>query len=333
MPEHISAIDSRITRRALLGMAACTLLAGRSALAQQPWPSQTIKFVVPYSAGGAADALARVIAAELGTRLKQQVIVDNKPGASGSIGAMAVARSAPDGYTFLYDATSFTVNPSLIPKLSFDYAKDFVPVGLVARIPTLLVVPASSPFHSVADLIARARANPGKLTFASAGNGSAAHLTAELFSQGLKLGLVHIPYKGGAPALTDLAGGQVDMMFSAVAACGPLVKAGKLRAIATAFDRRLPDMPQLPTIAESGLPGFNAYEWNALWAPAGTPAEIVKRTETELRAVLAEPGVLKRLTDMGALPGSGDAKQLGEFVRGETAKWGRVIKAANIKLD
>ena len=162
----------------------------------------------------------------------------------------------PDGYTFLYDATSFTVNPSLFPKLGFDYGRDFAPVGMVARVPTLLVVPADSPVNSVADLVQRARANPGKTNYASAGNGGAAHLSAELFEQGFKLGLIHVPYKGGAPALTDLAGGQVDMMFSAITASGPLVKAGRLKAIATAFDRRIESMPQLPTVAESGLPGL-----------------------------------------------------------------------------
>jgi tripartite-type tricarboxylate transporter receptor subunit TctC len=301
--------------------------------AHAEWPDKPVKLVVPYAPGGAADALARVVAGELGTRLKQQVIVENKAGAGGTIGAQAVAQSAPDGYTFLYDATSFTVNPSLFAKLNFDYGRDFVPVGMVARVPTLLVVPANSPVNSVADLVQRARANPGKTNYASAGNGGAAHLSAELFEQGFKLGLVHVPYKGGAPALTDLAGGQVDMMFSAITASGPLVKAGKLKAIATAFDRRIESMPQLPTVAESGLPGFSAYEWNAIWAPAATPGAIVKRMEAELREALTQPAVRQRLSEMGALPASGGAKELGDFVRTETAKWAGVIKAAQIKLD
>ena len=301
--------------------------------AHAAWPDRPVKLVVPYPAGGAADALARVVATELGTRLKQQVIIENKGGAGGTIGAQFAAQAPADGYTFLYDATSFTVNPSLFPKLSFSYEKDFVPVGLVARIPTLLVVPASSPVNSVADLIQRARAKPGTVTYASAGNGGAAHLSAELFAQGHKLSLVHVPYKGGAPALTDLAGGQVDMMFSAITASGPLVKGGKLKAIATAFDRRIESMPTLPTVAESGLPGFSAYEWNGIWAPAKTPVEIVKRMEDELRAVLSQPGVRQRFGELGALPATGGAKELDAFVRSESAKWAAVIKAAHIKVE
>lgn len=303
------------------------------ALAAQAWPERPVRLVVPYAAGGAADALARVVAGELSLRLKQQVIVDNKAGASGTIGAQSVAQGPADGSTFLYDATSFTVNPSLFPKLAFDYRKDFVPVGMVARIPTLLVVPASSPVRSLADLVQRARSQPGSLTYASAGNGSAAHLSGELFLQGWQVQGVHVPYKGGAPALTDVAGGQVDAMFSAITASGPLVASGRLRAIATAFDRRLETMPQLPTVAEAGLPGFSAYEWNGVWAPARTPREIVQRMETELRAVLAQPSVRQRFAEMGALPADGDAKALADFAAAETEKWARVIKVGRIQID
>jgi len=315
--------------KAWLGAAA----AACAVAANAAWPDRPIKLVVPYAAGGAADALARVLATELGTRLKQQVLVENKAGAGGAIGAQSVAQANGDGYTLLYDATSFAVNPSLFPKLGFDYAKDFVPVALVARIPTLLVVPAASPIKSIADLVQRARSQPGRLSYASAGNGGAAHLSGELFKQGLGIFMVHIPYKGGAPALADLAGGQVDMMFSAVTACGPLVRSGKLRAIATTFDRRLDTMPQLPTVAESGLPGFSAYEWNAVFAPAATPPEIVKRLETELRDALAQPALRQRLADLGALPATGGAKELGDFVHTETRKWAGVIKASRIQID
>lgn len=301
--------------------------------AHAAWPDKPIKLVVPYAAGGAADALARVVATELGTRLKQQLIVENKPGAGGTIGAQAVAQAPADGYTFLYDATSFAVNPSLFPKLGFSYAKDFAPIGMIARIPTLLVVPANSPDKTVGDLAQRARSKPGQVTYASAGNGGAAHLSGELFANGFKLSLVHVPYKGGAPALTDLAGGQVEMMFSAVTASGPLVKAGKLRALATAFDRRIESMPQVPTVAESGLPGFSAYEWNGIWAPAATPPDVIKRVEAELREALTSPAVQQRLAELGALPAAGGAKELADFVTAETAKWAGVIKSSNIKLD
>ncbi|HEY9067147.1 MAG TPA: tripartite tricarboxylate transporter substrate binding protein [Burkholderiaceae bacterium] len=314
--------------KALMGVATMA-----HALMAHAWPDKPVRLVVPYPAGGAADALARVVAGELALRLKQQVIVENKAGAGGTIGAQSVAQGPADGYTFLYDATSFTVNPSLYPKLAFDYRKDFVPIGMVARIPTLLVVPATSPVQSVPDLVQRERANPGKTTYASAGNGGAAHLSAELFQQGFKLEGVHVPYKGGAPALTDLAGGQVDYMFSAITACGPLVKAGKLRAIATAFDKRIDAMPALPTVAESGLAGFSAYEWNGLWAPARTPEEIVRRMEAELHDVLALPSVRQRFGEMGALAAGGSAKELAGFVDAESAKWAGVVKAAHIKLD
>ena len=310
---------------------AAVFLAGNAHAAA--WPDKPIKLVVPYSPGGAADALARTVATELGQRLKQTVIVENKPGAGGTIGAQSVATAAPDGYTFLYDATSFAVNPSLYPKLPFDYAKDFQPVSMVARIPTLLVVPASSPFKNIADLVQYAKAHPAKLSYASAGNGGAAHLTAELFKQGFKVSIVHIPYRGGAPALTDLAGGQVDMMFSAVTASGPMVKGGRLRVLATAFDRRLESMPEVPTVSESGLKGFSAYEWNAIFAPAGTLGEIVKRMETEMRDVLATPAMRRRLAALGALPAAGGAKELGEFVRAESLKWAGVIKTSQIKVD
>lgn len=321
----------RWAKRLTLPLAIAASITALSAHAA--WPEKSVKLVVPYAAGGAADALARVVATELGTRLRQQVIVENKAGAGGTIGAQAVAQAPADGYTFLYDATSFAVNPSLFPKLGFSYAKDFAPIGMVARIPTLLVVPANSPDKTVADLVQRARIKPGQVTYASAGNGGAAHLSGELFAGGFKLSFVHVPYKGGAPALTDLAGGQVDMMFSAVTASGPLVKAGKLRALATAFDRRIDSMPQVPTVAESGLPGFGAYEWNAIWAPAATPADILKRMEAELREALASPAVRQRLAELGALPAGGSAKELADFVNAETAKWAGVIKSSNIKLD
>lgn len=321
-------MDRRWTRVVVASLAATFTLC-----AQAAWPEKPIKLVVPYPAGGAADALARVVATELGTRLQQQVVVENKGGAGGTIGAQAVAQAPADGYTFLYDATSFAVNPSLFPKLTFSYTKDFAPISMVARIPTLLVVPATSPANSVADLVRLARANPGKLSYASAGSGGAAHLSGELFKQGHRIFVLHVPYKGGAPALTDLAGGQVDMMFSAVTASGPLVKSGRLKAIATAFDKRIESMPDVPTVAEAGLPGFSAYEWNAIFAPRGTPSDVVSRMETEMRHVLSAPSVRERLSALGALPATGGAKELGAFVEAESAKWAAVIKTSGIKLD
>ena len=314
-------------------LAALLLAALPASLALAAYPEKPIRLVVPYSAGGAADTTARIVGQQLSARLGQPVIVENKPGAAGNIGAAAVAGAAADGYTLLLDATGFSVNPSLLPKLPYDTAKDFVPISLVMRVPTLLVVPPGSPAKSVADLIRIAREKPGTVTFASAGNGGAQHLAGELFAQALKLKLVHVPYKGGAPALTDLMGGQVDMMFSAASASGQHVKAGKLRALATAGTTRAAAFAELPTIAESGVPEFSAYEWNGLFAKSGTPAPILQKLEAEMRQILMLPEVRQRFADLGAEPVGSTAAELGEFVRGETAKWARVIKEANIRID
>ena len=304
-----------------------------SAALAQGWPERPIKLVVPYSAGGAADQTARMVATQLGERLKTIVIVDNRPGAGGSIGAAVVAKAAPDGHTLLLDATGFTVNPTLLPRMPFDAAKDLVPVSLLMQVPMLLVVPANSPYKTLADLLKAARSQPGKLSFASAGNGSAQHLAGELFKQGHKLFITHIPYRGGAPALSDLMAGQVDLMFSAMPASYPLVKSGKLRALAVTAPKRAPLVNQLPTVAEAGLPGFSAQEWNGLWAPAGTPRPVLERLESELRAVMATPDIRQRLAANGAEAVGSSSADFTRFVQTETAQWARVIKTAGITLD
>ena len=299
----------------------------------QGWPERPIKLVVPYSAGGAADQTARMVALQLGERLKTTVIVDNRPGAGGTIGAAVVAKAAPDGHTLLLDATGFTVNPTLLPRLPFDPAKDLVPVSLLMQVPMLLVVPATSPYKTLADLLKAARSQPGRLSFASAGNGSAQHLAGELFKQGHKLFITHIPYRGGAPALSDLMAGQVDLMFSAMPASFPLVKSGKLRALAVTSPKRAALVDQLPTVAEAGLPGFSAQEWNGLWAPAGTPRPVLERLESELRAVMATPDIRQRLAANGAEAVGSSSADFTRFVQSETAQWARVIKTAGITLD
>ena len=309
---------------------ACAFVSAASIAA---YPDKPVKIVVPYSAGGAADTTARLIGQRLGDRLKQTVLVENKPGGSGTIGAAAVAMAPGDGYTLLLDATGHTTNPSLFSKLPYDATKDFVPISLITRIPNLLVVPASSPFKSMQDLVKAARDKPGKLTYASAGNGGAQHLAAELFAQALKINLVHIPYKGGAPALTDVMGGQVDMMFSAVSASGPFVKGGKLRALATTGSKPTPGFADLPTVAASAVPGFEVYEWNGLFAPKGTPVAIVQRLQKEVQEIVAQPDVQKRLTDLGAEPVGSTSTEFANFLASETAKWSKVIKDANIKAD
>ena len=319
------------TRR-YLALAVCAFGLA-SAGASGAYPEKPLKIIVPYSAGGAADTTARLIGQKLAERLKQPVVVENKPGASGTIGAASVATAPADGYTLLLDATGHTTNPSLFAKLPYDTARDFIPISLVTRIPALLVVPAASPLKSVQDLIKAARAKPGKLTYASAGNGGAQHLAAELFAQAQKLELVHVPYKGGAPALTDLIGGQVDMMFSAVSASGPHVKGGKLRALATTGIKPTPGFSELPTVAASGAPGFEVYEWNGLFAPKGTPAPVVERLEKEVRAIVAQPDVQQKLADLGAEPMGSSATDFAAFLKSETTKWSKVIKDANIKVD
>jgi tripartite-type tricarboxylate transporter receptor subunit TctC len=259
--------------------------------------------------------------------------VDNRPGGGGTIGAALVAKAPADGYTLLLDATAFTVNPSLYAKLPYDAANDFVPVSQITRVPMLLVVPANSKLQSTADIVRTARAAPGKLSYASAGNGGAQHLAGELFKQGAKISMTHIPYRGGAPALTDLASGTVDLMFSATSASGPFVKGGKLRALAITSAKRSPDWPQLPTVAESGVPGFEAYEWNGLFAPAGTPPPVLQRLEQETRAALASPELRQRLGDLGVQPVGSSSAEFQQFIRAETAKWGRVIKTSGIHVD
>lgn len=327
----------KTTRRAPMAalagpvLAAALLSFAGAALAE--WPDKPIRLVVPYPAGGAADNTARILAQELGERLKQQIIVDNRPGASGTIGAAFVAKAPADGYTLLLDATSYTVNPTLYPKLTYNPDKELVPVSQIMQVPLLMVVPANSRFTSVADVVKAAAAQPGKLAYASAGNGGAQHLAAELFAQGQKLQMTHVPYKGGAPALTDLIGGQLDLMFSATTASGSFVKGGKLKALAITSAKRQDAWAQVPTVAESGAKGFEVYEWNGLFAPAGTPRPVLDRLETETRAVVASPAVHKRFEEMGVQPVGSSAKDFGAFVKAETAKWAEVIKAGNIRAD
>ena len=325
--------NKALAAMALVVTATAGVLSAAPAQAQGTWPDKPLKLVVPYPAGGDADNTARLLATQLGQRLGQQVVVDNRPGGSGTIGAAAVAKAPADGYTLLLDATAFTVNPSLFPKLPFDAAKDFAPISLVLQVPLLMVVPANSPFQSVADLAKAARARPGHLTYASAGNGGAQHLAGELFKQGQKVAITHIPYRGGAPALTDLIGGQVDMMFSATTASGPFVKSGKLRALAISSPRRVEGWESVPTVAESGVPGFQVSEWNGLFAPAGTPRPVLERLEAEARAIVASPEMKKRFAELGVQGVGSSAQEFSSFLKAETTKWAEVIRTSGIRMD
>jgi len=320
-------------RRALLGAGLASLIPAAPAhAANSDWPTRPIRLIVPYPAGGAADQTARGLSTVLGERLKTPIIIDNRPGAGGSIGAAAVAQAPADGYTLLLDATGFTVNPHLIT-LPFDPVKDLAPVSLLMQVPMLLVVPTQAPWRNLNELIQAARAKPGSLSFASAGNGSAQHLAGELFKQRQQLFITHIPYRGGAPALNDLMAGQVDMMFSAMSASGPLVKGGKLRALAVTAGTRVPSLPALPTVAESGSPGFVAQEWNGLWVPAKTPPDILARLETEVRAAMASPELQQRLAAQGAQAVGSSHADFNRFLQAESRQWAQVIRTAGITLN
>ena len=329
----LTLVNKALAAMVLVVSATAGVLSAAPAQAQGAWPDKPLKLVVPYPAGGNADNTARLLATQLGQRLGQQVVVDNRPGGSGTIGAAVVAKAPADGYTLLLDATAFTVNPSLFPKLPFDAAKDFAPISLVLQVPLLMVVPANSPFQSVADVAKAAKARPGHLTYASAGNGGAQHLAGELFKQGQKVAITHIPYRGGAPALTDLIGGQVDVMFSATTASGPFVKSGKLRALAISSPRRADGWDALPTVAESGVPGFQVSEWNGLFAPAGTPRPVLERLEAETRAIVTSPEMKKRFAELGVQGVGSSAQEFSAFLKTETTKWAEVIRTAGIRMD
>ncbi|QPR34085.1 tripartite tricarboxylate transporter substrate binding protein [Delftia acidovorans] len=310
-------------------IAACALAA---AVAQAAFPERPITLVVPYAPGGGADAAARLLATRMGARLGTSIIVDNRPGASGTIGASQVAKARADGYTVLYDATPFSINPHLFAKLP--YARGALqPLSLVLLMPNVVVVKADSPVRSVADLAARAKAQPGKINFASGGSGTVQRLAAELFRQRLDLDMVHVPYKSGGPAIADVMGGQVDFMFGTMAATYPLVTGGKLRALAVAAPQRSARLPDVPTVSETVIPGYEAYEWNGIFLPTGTPEPVAARLHQALSEVLQEAEVRQRLSDLGAQPMASTPAEFAAFLQKEDAKWGEVVRKGAIVLD
>ena len=300
--------------------------------AQAAYPDRPVTVVVPYSPGGAADALARVIAAKLSTKLGGTVIVDNKPGASGTIGESYVAKAPADGYTVLYDATPYSINPHLFPRMPYA-ANALQPLSLVSLAANVMIVRADSPFKSVQDLVAQAKARPGRINFASGGSGTVQRLAAEMFRQQLSLDMVHVPYKSGGPAITDVMGGQVEFMFGTVAATSPLIASGKLRALAVSAPKRSDRLPNVPTVAETVIPGFEAYEWNGMFLPAGTPEPVATRLQKALADVLHDEEVRKRFTDLGAQPIGSTSADFASYLKKEEAKWGEVVRKGQIKLD
>ena len=321
------------TPHALLwpGLAMVALNAAALASAQaQSYPARPIRMIVPYPPGGAADATARILWPRIGEVFGQQIVIDNRSGASGIIGADIVAKSAADGYTLLHDASAFAVNPAL-RKLPFDPLKDFVPVAMLMRTPNMLVVHPSVPVATTRDLIELAKAQPGRITYASSGFGSAPHMAGELFQYVTKVKMSHVPYKGGGLAYVDLLGGHVQLFFGSIASALPHVQGNKLKGIALTAAKRSPSAPQIPTMAEAGVQGVEVYEWNGLYAPAGTAPAIVTRFNGEVNKLLGNPDVQQRFFQLGAEATPVTPAELSAYVRGEIARWGKTVKEMGIK--
>lgn len=315
-------------------MVATTLVASVSGAYAADYPNKPIRIVVPFAAGGTTDFLARAIAQDLGTSMGTTVVVDNRPGAGGNIGSDLVAKSVPDGYTLLLGTVgTHAINASLYKKMPYDTVKDFAPISLVASVPNILAVHPSVPAKSVKELIALAKAKPGVLAFASSGNGSSIHLSGELFKSMTDVDMVHVPYKGSGPALTDLVGGQVQLMFDNMPSSFPHVKAGRLRALAVTSPKRSPAAPDVPTIAEAGVPGYESVAWFGILAPAGTPPEIVKKLNTEIAKTLKSPEVMTRLASQGAEPVSNTPEQFAAYIKSEMTKWAKVVKTSGAQVD
>jgi tripartite-type tricarboxylate transporter receptor subunit TctC len=318
----------------LVGALALASLVTPLAGAQPAYPSKPVRLVVPFPAGGTTDLLARAAAQKLFEAWGQQVIVDNRPGAAGNIGAELVAKAPPDGYTLLMGTVgTHAINTSLYAKMPYDHVKDFTPVILVAGVPNVLVVNPGVPVNSVAELIAYAKANPGKLNFASSGSGTSIHLSGELFKTMTGVQMTHVPYKGSAPALTDLIGGQVQLMFDNLPSSLALIKGGKLKALAVTSLQRSAALPDVPTVAESGLPGFEASSWFGLLAPAGTPKDIIAKLNGEVAKWLATPEAREKMAAQGAIPAGKSPEDFVRHIAAETAKWQKVVKESGAKVD
>jgi len=317
------------------GFSLGVLTTGSLSIAQtnSAFPNQSISMVVPCQPGGSTDITARVVAAEMSKTIGQSVVIDNRPGASGMIGSEMVTKAAPDGYTLLANASIHVINPSVYPDMRFDAIKDFTPITLLAQVPLVLVVPANSPIKSVKDLVEFAKANPGKVNFGSAGSASAQHLAGESFKIAAGIQMQHIPYKGSAPALTDLAGGQLQLMFDSMPSATPMINSGKLRAIAVTTTTRAKARPDLPTIAESGFPGFDISTWYAYWAPKGTPADIVEKLAASAAQALKNPEVIAKYEAMGAEPVGSSPAEFAAYVESEAKKWSDIVKRSGAKLD
>ncbi|WP_342130004.1 Bug family tripartite tricarboxylate transporter substrate binding protein [Hydrogenophaga sp. OTU3427] len=318
------------TRRELL-LAAGALCASGLATAQS-WPARPIRLVVPFTPGGSSDLLGRAIGQKLSESLGQPVVIDNVPGAGGSLGADRVAKAAPDGHTLLMGHIgTHAVNPLIVPNLSYDPVKHFAPVAWVANVPNVLVVHPSVPARNLKELVALARARPGQLNYGTGGNGSAAHLATEYLKLRTQTFIVHVPYRGAAPAITDLVAGQTQLIFTGAPALTPFVKSGQLRALAVSSSKRLEALPDVPTVAESGYPGFEADQWYGVLAPAGTPPDIVRKLNSHINQALATPELRQRLQSEGAVAMPATPEAFGSLIARELDRWRPVVKAGNIR--
>lgn len=323
----------KITLKSLFKSALlATAVLGTSVSAATDYPTKPIRLVVPFSAGGTSDFLARTVAEKLGENLDTTVIVDNRPGAGGNIGSNIVAKADPDGYTLVLGTVgTHSINDSVYKEMPYDAVKDFAPISLIAAVPNILVANPSVKANSVQELIALAKSNPGAITFASSGNGSSIHLSGEMFKSLAGVDMLHVPYKGSGPAVIDLLGGQVDIMFDNMPSALPHVREGKLKALAVTPSERSQAAPELPTIAEAGVEGYSAAAWFGLLAPAGTPQDVVNKLNAEMVKILAMPDVKERLAGQGAEAVSTSPEEFAEYIKAEQKKWADVVKASGFQ--
>ena len=309
------------------------LVAGSVAQAESKWPEQQVRILVGFSPGGTTDVLARIVAKELSDSLGQTVMVENKPGAGSNIATEQTARAKPDGYTLMMMAITTTINQTLYKNVRFDVEKDFVPVALVAKVPNILVANKDMPYNSVKELVDYAKANPEAVVYSSSGSGTSMHLSGELFKQQADVQMLHIPYKGSSPAMTGLLGGEVHVMFDNMPSSAPHIKAGSLKPLAVTTAERSPTFPDVPTLKESGYPDYLVTSWFGIVAPAGTPAEVVTKLNTEIEKILEKPSVVEQLDGLGAMTEKMSPEQFGDFIKAETASWGAVINKGGISVD
>ena len=321
---------TRLTLKKLLALAAIAALAHPVLAA---YPDKPIKIIVGFTAGGTADSVARILASTMGARMGQTMIVENRAGANGNLATDMVARSAPDGYTIFFTSVGHAVNPSLYKDAKYDPVKDFTPIGQVLSAPNVLVVPGNSPFNTTKELATYAKANPGKLNFASSGNGASVHLSGEMFKVQAGVDIVHIPYKGTGSLMPDLLSGVVDMAFPNLPSALPHIKSGSLKALGVTTAKRSAAAPQIPTLAESGVPGYDMSTWYGLIGPANMPANVVNKLNQELRQVLADPKVHNRLVAQGVDPVTGSPEEFGKFIQDETRNWADILKQVKLAIN